>query len=78
MIYVVTFSVAVPEMARTVYDQYTALFCLVECVLWFAVLGVSALVMFSRFNARCHAGVYAYRLRMLQASPYYLVIVTQE
>ena len=54
-----------PEMARTVYDQYSPLFCLVERVLWFAVLGVSALVMFSRFNVRRHTAAYAYRLHML-------------
>jgi hypothetical protein len=78
MIYVLTFFVAISDMARTVYDQYISLFCLVECVLWFGVLGVSAGVMFCRFNVRCYAGVYAYRLRTLQAICYYLLIVTEE
>lgn len=51
------FFIAISEMAPTMYDQYIALPCLVECVLWFAVLGVSVLVMFIRFNVRCNADV---------------------
>jgi hypothetical protein len=51
------FVVAMSEMARTVYDQYIPLFSRVECVVWFAVWGVSSLVMLSRFDVCCHIGV---------------------